>query len=137
MAKSQPWRKILDHLHRDEIVSKISADVSLEDIHEWLAGKYSLGAEKQYVLSVQALKSFRDNYFDFYQTLKTDAAMVKLDPASEKLDLAVKDSPAYKDALVNFTNNEINLKTTIGRLCAAIETRLGRNTRCNTGTVCV
>jgi hypothetical protein len=113
-------------LDRDEIISKIAADTPLTDIHEWLQGKYSLAAEKQYVLSLQALKSFKDNYFDFYQTLKGDIALVKSTPASEQLDLAVKNSPAYKDALLNVVNNEIDLKLTISRLCAATETRLGQ-----------
>jgi hypothetical protein len=126
MAKSQPWLKILNHLDRDEIISKIAADISADDIHEWLSAKYSLGAEKQYVLSVQALKSFRENYFDFYQTLKSDVAMVKSAAPSEQLDAIVKNSPAYMDALKGLVNHEVDLKLTISRLCVAIETRMGQ-----------
>lgn len=124
--KNPPWKRIVEHIDRDEIISKISANIPLEDIHEWLKAKYSLGAEKQYVLSVQALKSFKANYFDFYQALKGDLALAKSPLASDSLELAVKTSPAYHDALLNVANHELDLKLTISKLCAAIETRLSQ-----------
>lgn len=126
--KEPAWAKILNHLDRDEIISKLSIGILPQDIHDWLKGKYSLAGERKYVLSIQALKSFQSNYFDFYQTLKNDFATVRAAPlaTTDQLDLAVKNNPSYKNALVGVLNEEIDLKAAISRLCIAVETRLGQ-----------
>jgi hypothetical protein len=127
---SQPqWQRIIDHVDRDEIISKMSIDTPVEDIHAWLKGKYTLASDKKLLLSLRLLKSFKDNYFDFYQTLKNDFAKTKTALATNsmsELELAVQSNPSYKNALIGVLNEEIDLKATISRLAVAVETRLGQ-----------
>lgn len=129
MAQQQ-WQRILHHIDREEIISKLAADNTPEDIHYWLEAKYSLASESKLVISVKTLKAFKDNYLDFYKTLKEDFGQVKTALANntsiDDLDLAVKSSPVYKDAMMTALSQEINLKETIARLCVAVETRLAQ-----------
>jgi len=128
---AQPaWEKIHEHIDREEIISKLSIDIPPEEVNEWLKGKYALASEKKYVIGVPALKAFKANYLDFYKALKEDFGKTKtamtVGSSIDDLDLAVKASPAYKDALAKALNQEIDLKKTISGLCIAIEARLGQ-----------
>jgi hypothetical protein len=128
--KQPSWKRITEHIDREEIISKLAIGIDPKDIHEWLAVKYSLDGDRKFVISANALKLFKENYFDFYQTLRNDFGQVRNTLATtgsvDDLELAVKDNPAYKDLLVNTVNTELDLKSTISRLISAVEMRLGQ-----------
>jgi hypothetical protein len=124
------WKKITSHIDREEIISKLAIGIEPADIHDWLAAKYSLGTDKKFVISTVALKSFKENYFDFYKTITEDFGKTKTALATgtpvDSLELAVKGNTTYQGLLVDTINTELNLKTTISRLVASVDMRLGQ-----------
>lgn len=122
-------KKILDHPDKDEIISKLIIGMPPKDIHDWLKAKYTNVSEAKFVLSEKLVKSFQDNYLDIYTMLREDIAKTKMavtNNTEETLQLAVKDNSAYKNAMLEMANNEIDAKRMITNLCVAIETRMAQ-----------
>jgi broad specificity phosphatase PhoE len=125
------YLKILNHPDRDEIISKLTIGSPPKDIHDWLAAKYSAISEKQLVISEKALKVFKDNYLDFYQTVQNDilntrsTAMVPTRETDE-LSLAVQNSPQYQELIKKAANAELDFRQLIVRVGMALETRLAQ-----------
>jgi len=122
-------KKIIEHVDRDEIISKLIIGISPEDIHDWLKAKYTNVSETKFVLSEKLIKSFQSNYLDIYTMLKEDIAKTKIAVANhteENLELAVKENSTYRSAMLKMANNEIDVKTMITTLCINVETRLAQ-----------
>lgn len=127
--KQPAYKKILDHPDRDEIIGKLVIDAPSKDIHEWLAAKYSAVSEKQFVISEKSLKSFKDNYLDFYTTVQQDIFQTKSALATNNQDelvLAVQDNPTYKELMVKAAGTELDFRQLIIRVGMALETRLAQ-----------
>lgn len=121
--------KILNHPDREEIISKIVIGFSAKDINEWLKSKYSGVSESKFVLSEKMVKTFQDEYLDMYKMIKEDIAKTKtamVAGTEENLELAIKDSSAYKSAMIQMANKEVDIKKMITNLCITIETRLAQ-----------
>jgi len=121
--------KILKHIDRDEIISKLVIGISPKDIHEWLDSKYTNINESKFVLPEKLIKSFQDNYLDVYNYIKQDIISTKTALATsteDQLELAVKNNPTYKNRMIELAGKEIDIKSIIINLCAAIETRLAQ-----------
>lgn len=122
-------KKLLDHHDKDEIISKLIIGISPKDIHEWLKAKYSEANEKSLVLSENLIKNFQKNYLDIYSMLQEDVNKTRnaLATSSEdSLELSVKNNSAYKSAMLDLANNEVDVKKMITRLCLNVEIRLGQ-----------
>jgi len=76
MAKSIA-DKIYGHPDREEIVAKLLSDVTPNDISEAICARYSSVEERKFCLSERQIKAFKDDYLDFYTTIKNDLAIVK------------------------------------------------------------
>jgi len=63
-------KKVLDHVDREELISKLVLDYAPKDIHDWLASKYTSVAEAKFVLSERAIKQFKENYLDVYSLIQ-------------------------------------------------------------------
>ncbi len=129
MSNQPSYKKILEHPDREEIIAKLTIGQSTTDINEWLKGKYTTVAERKFVLSERMLKSFKDTYLDFYSDVMQDASKTKNALAtgtSAELDLAVKNNPAYKDAMIKLANNELNVEEIMARMVVNLETRLAQ-----------
>lgn len=129
MSKQPTYKKILEHPDKDEIISKLVIGVSATDINDWLKAKYTNVSEAKFVLSEKIIKSFQDNYLDFYNDMTQDLANVKTAMATstqDQLDLAVKSNPAYKDALVKMANNELDIELIMARMITNVENRLAQ-----------
>jgi len=125
--KQQTYKKILHHPDFDEIIAKFSIGIHPKEIHDWLAAKYS--GEKQMIISEKALKSFQDNYFDFYTTIQQDIASTKTDLAigtQDELSLAVQNNSTYKELIVKAASQELDFRKLIVQVAMALETRLGQ-----------
>src|SRR5574338_1219236 len=123
------YKKILDHPDREEIISKLVIGVSPTDIHDWLKAKYTNVSESKFVLSEKMVKSFKDNYLDFYNELQQDKAKVAVAVANntqDQLDLVVKSNPTYKDALVKIAKNEWNIDERMMMMAVNVETRMAQ-----------
>ncbi len=122
-------KKILEHPDKDEVISKLIIGISPKDIHDWLKAKYTNVSETKFVLSEKLVKSFQENYLDIYTMLKEDIAKTKMavsNHTEENLELAVKDNSAYRSAMLQMANNEVDAKRMITNLCLAIETRISQ-----------
>jgi len=129
MSKQPTYKKILEHPDKEEIISKLVIGKSTSDIYDWLKSKYTNVSEAKFVLSEKIIKSFKDNYLDFYNDMQQDLANVKSAIATnteDQLDLTVKSNPAYKDALVKIANTELDIDTIMARMALNIETRMAQ-----------
>lgn len=125
--KQPAYQKFLNHPDREEIIAKLSIGISPQDVHEWLAAKYP--SEKQLVISEKSLKSFQDNYLDFYNAVRGDINNVQnsLAPAqSDELALAVQNNPSYQELIKKAANTELDFRQLIVRVGMALETRLSQ-----------
>lgn len=122
-------KAIQSHPDSSEILSKMIIGISPKDIHEWLALKYSSPNEKKFVLSEKSIKTFQNNYLDIYEMVQADLAETKQALAkgnTEDIEIAIKNSPKYKEILIETASKELDIRETIKRLTAAIELRLSQ-----------
>jgi hypothetical protein len=123
------YKKILEHPDKDEIISKLVIGISASDIHEWLKIKYSAVSEAKLVLSEKHIKSFNDNYLDFYNDMLQDVAATKTgmtNKPEDELKLAVRNNPTYKDALLKVANNELDIERIMATMAINVETRMAQ-----------
>lgn len=120
--------KVINHPDRDEIIAKLVMGFSPNDIHEWLAGKYTNVSESKFVITEKNLKSFQENYLDIYNLIQEDLAKTKsaLARSEEDVQLAVQNSPAYKDIMIKSANEELDIRIVVNRLATALETRFAQ-----------
>jgi len=129
MSKQPTYKKILEHPDKDEVISKLVIGISATDIHDWLKAKYTNVSEAKFVLSEKIIKSFQDNYLDFYNDVMQDKANMKQALATgtqDQLELAVKSNPAYKDAILKVANNEIDIDRIMANMAINIEARVAQ-----------
>jgi hypothetical protein len=122
-------KKILEHPDRDEVISKIVIGTSNKDIHEWLKCKYTNPNERKFILSEMVLKDFQDNYLDIYNFVKQDIVKTKsalANNAEDELKLAVQNSSAYKNKMLELADEKIDIKKIITNLAVAIESRFAQ-----------
>lgn len=116
--------KIMSHPDKDEILNKLVSGVSAKDIAEWLESKYINVGERKFVLSEKVISSFEKTYLDFYNVVRDDIDKTKTNlTAEEELKLQINGSPNYHKALEQYVNNEVDIKTMVKRVVAAIEMR--------------
>jgi hypothetical protein len=123
------YKKILEHPDREEIINKLSLGLPVNDIHDWLKSKYTVVGDAKLVLSEKILKAFQHSYLDFYRDVESDLAKTKSALTAgnvDQLDLVVKSSPAYKDAMLKTIGTEYDIRQTIKTLALNIETRLAQ-----------
>jgi len=122
---TQPaYQKILQHLDKDEIINKLCIGQSVDDIHEWLTLKYT---DKKFVLSKKLLTNFKDDYLDFYNTVKNDIDQSKLALATQQeIELNLKNNSAYKSAINKMANSELDYRTMLNTCAFNIEQRLAQ-----------
>jgi hypothetical protein len=117
--------KILEHPDKEEIISKLLIGISSSDVYEWLKAKYTNPGESKFVLSDKSIKSFQDNYLDLYTHIKEDVLKTKQNQFSpeEQLQLSIKNNKVYKDKMIELAGKEVDIKSMIANMIAAIETR--------------
>lgn len=123
------YKKILEHPDRDEIINKLVIGQPLNDIHDWLKGKYTNVSEAKFVLSEKILKSFQHTYLQFYTDMQVDLSKTKAALATgslDQLELTVKSNPAYKDAMIRTAGTELDIRQMAKNLATNIETRLAQ-----------
>lgn len=123
------YKKILEHPDKDEIISKLVIGIAPADVHDWLKFKYTNVSEAKFVLSEKIIKSFKDNYLDFYNDMLQDLSATKSAVATntqDQLQLAVNSNPAYKDALLRVANNELDVEQIMARMAINVETRMAQ-----------
>lgn len=130
MTNKPTYKKILEHPDKDEIVSKLVIGMPPADIHDWLKVKYTNVSEKKFILSENILKSFQSNYLDFYRDVLDDIQKTKTAIATtgtiDALDLAVKNNPAYEDAMIKLAKGELNVDQMMAKMALNVETRFSQ-----------
>ncbi len=122
-------KKILDHPDKDEIISKLVIGISSKDVHDWLQAKYTNVSEAKFVIAEKSIKSFQDNYLDIYNMIQDDLVKTKsamTTNTQEQLELAVKNNPTYKDAMIKMAGGELDVRQIISNLAVNIEMRLSQ-----------
>lgn len=129
MTNKPTYKKILEHPDKDEVISKLMIGQPPEDIHDWLKAKYTNVSEKKFVLSESILKSFQTNYLNFYEDVLKDIQKTKTAISTEttdSLELAVKNNPAYEDAMVKLASGELNVDQMMAKMAINVETRISQ-----------
>lgn len=122
-------QKILNHPDKDEIISKLVIGISPKDVHDWLAAKYTNVSETKFVIAEKSVKSFQDNYLDIYNTIYEDLAKSKSALATsteDQLLLSVQNNPTYKNKMLETVGKELDIRSMVTTMCAAIETRVAQ-----------
>lgn len=115
--------RIFAHPDREEILGKLVAEVSSDDISEWLCAKYS-DNEKTFRFTIKDIDIFRENYFDFYQKMKNDISIVKSNSSVDNaLKQEIQGTPQYHKLLEKYVGNEVDIKISAKKMVAAIEIR--------------
>lgn len=112
---------ILNHLDKDEIISKLIIGIPTKDIHEWLNEKYAT-VNKKYVISEKTLKTFQSQYLDIYQHIKQDIEKVQTGSAQ----LSIQNNSTYKKTIQQLANSELDIKTMLINAVNGIELRLSQ-----------
>jgi hypothetical protein len=122
MAK-QVADQITSHPDKDEIITKLISEISEEDIADWLKAKYN--GQKQLLITKKNLTIFKDEYLDFYSTIREDLLKTQFNLAVEPEDAMeeIKGNEAYKKKLLDIADKELDIKTVIKRLVISIEHR--------------
>lgn len=116
---------IIQHPDKDELIAKLLANVPPSEITEWLGAKYTLAAEKKFVISTRAITAFQKDYLDFYNIVREDIAKTKSNlTAEQELQQEIQGSPKYHKVLEKYVNNEIDIKLIVRRCVAAVEMRV-------------
>lgn len=119
-------KKFLDHPDKDEIISKLAIGISAKDICEWLKSKYPNQHETKYHLSEPNVKKLKEEFIDIYDVIKDDVLKVKQSSDIElnnQLNLAVKNSSAYKSAIIALAEEKVDVKKMLVNMIVAIESR--------------
>jgi hypothetical protein len=134
--KENTAKNLLSHPNFQEIIAKIASGISCADISEALRYQYESVSEQQFQLSEKILQDFKDNYFDFYNTVKEDAATLKLGnsqnqsenqlSAYDELQQQIENNPTYFKILEKYAENEVDIKMTVRRLIASAELRISQ-----------
>ena len=130
-------RRIKDHPDIDEIVSKLSTEVSPKDVAAWLSNRYENKGDL--CISEDSLSTFKNIYLDFFAIVQEDKKKVKeeedkriekalksksSDDLEEALDTIVKKNRTYKDVVLNTIKEEYNIKKQIVVSLKIIESRI-------------
>src|SRR5271165_3382635 len=119
MAKNKEniAKRFLSHPDREEIISKLLAGILSADIAEWLKAKYNPITEKKFIFSDKYITSFKDEYLDFYTTMRQDLEKTKSDiTATQQMQMEIQGTPAYHRALEKYTDSEVDVKVIIKKL---------------------
>ena len=123
-------KKIINHHDKDEIIARLAQGKTPKDVSLWLSEKYSNVNEKKFLFTDKTLETFKDQFLDIYGVIQEDLLKTKSNLAKkseeEQLALTIKKSPAYKDLLIKTAGEELDIRTIVRRLCAAVEDRLGK-----------
>lgn len=111
---------ILNHLDKDEIISKLIIGIPTKDVNEWLNEKYGT-IDKKYVISEKTLKTFKDQYLDIYQHIKLDIEKTQVGGT-----LSLQNNPTYKKTIQQLANSELDIKTMLINALNGIELRLSQ-----------
>jgi len=126
MKKDVGLKKILEHPDLEEIISKLLIGVPSKEIYAWLKSKYTNVSESKFVIAEKSLVSFQNNYLDIYNHIKEDLLKTQQNqtlPLSDQASLAVRDNKTYKDKMLQLAENELDIKSMLGNMIVAIETR--------------
>jgi hypothetical protein len=125
MASKSIVEKIYNHPDREEIISKLLMDEDPKTIAEWLNAKYEDVESRQFQLPVRVIADFKKNNLDFYTIMKNDLAIVKQNKLDPQLAITaeIQGTSAYKQALENYANSEVDVRKMISGVCAAAQLR--------------
>lgn len=127
MSIKSATAKILSHVDRDEIISKLLLGISPKDISDNLNIRYADIKDNSLLISEKDLNAFKKHSLDLYKTIHDDLQKTT-SPTGANIDaqLTITSNPQYKDALLKLANNELDVKTMLGSLILNIENRIGQ-----------
>lgn len=128
MSTKSATAKILAHIDRDEIISKLLLGISPKDISDNLNIRYVDIKDNSLLISEKDLNAFKKHSLDLYKTIRDDLQKTTTLTSGTSTDaqLAVTSNPQYKDALLKLANNELDVKTMLGSLIINVENRIGQ-----------
>src|SRR5271157_2091974 len=122
MSTKSATHKILNHVDRDEIISKLLLGINPKDVSDNLYIRYVDIKDNSLLISEKDLNAFKKHSLDLYKTIRDDLQKTtSLTGATTDAQLAVTSNPQYKDALLKLANNELDVKTMLGSLIINVE----------------
>lgn len=120
---------IISHPDKEEIINKLILEFSPEEIHTWLGQKYNSVSDNKFILSIRALKHFKENHLESYKIIQDDILKTKAhlnSGSTNELELALENIPGYKKVIMQAANEELDIRKIVKRLCVMIEQRLSQ-----------
>lgn len=111
------------HPNRDEILTKLLCDISIDDIYEWLNALYD--NQPQLTISKKNIQNLKDNYLDFYTTIRSDLLALSSQSVNseENVKLTIQNNSEYQKKLQSYLDNEVDIITSLKKMIAKVEWR--------------
>jgi hypothetical protein len=139
--------KILNHIDREEIISKLLAGMSPNEIRIWLVAKYPDEKDKDQLISVSSISDFRKNYLNLSReatrlikkeqkkkemhlphNANVTAFIDRADDNDEVRVLRARDtllnSPAYRDKLKEVADAQLDAPRLMKELLTLLQSRI-------------
>jgi hypothetical protein len=121
-------KRILSHPDKDEVISKLLANIPPSEIAESLAARYNPETEKQFIISENYIKKFQSEYLDIYTMVKEDLYKTQQNKAapSTALQQDIQGSEAYHKALEKYIDSEVDIKVMLKKMIVNVEARVSQ-----------
>lgn len=123
--KENTLQKIYQHPDRDEVISKLTLGFSPQEIHAWLNEKYIEIGDRQLIITVKTLKTFKDEYLNVVKQIQQDCVEQQQKESAIIADMqnVVQNNSAYRAKLNDYLDREINIKSMLKNMILAVEHR--------------
>lgn len=117
------FQKLLNHIEKDKIISKLVSGETPKQVSEYLKIKYHQPEERSLNLSAAFLQEFVDRYLNQYNFLNkiiSDEKNGKIDKAVAK---SLLENKTWKDRIAQLADDEIDFKKRIVQVLTMVEAR--------------
>lgn len=119
-------KKIIKHVDKEEIISRLNSGESVRGIEAWLKSKYS--SNKNMWVTAVTLQSFRKNKLNLEGKVLRDIQEAKESEKKQLEDLALQkqleSTNAYQEKIKEIVNTQLDVHTQIAQLNAVVEKRI-------------
>jgi len=126
--KNNSLNKIINHPDKDELISKLTLNISPKEINSWLKDKYEQVGDAQLIIGISSLKQFKDEYLDAYKAIQADAIALyqyNMEPSASSDPLSlINSNKEYKRMLQQYLEQEVDLKVLMKEMIVAVRARI-------------
>lgn len=113
MAKPEQLEQILNHPEKDKIIGKLVSGETPKQVSEYLKIKFNLKDEAHLRVARTTLTEFVDKYMNQYQALTQLLEDEREGKVNKKIAASLLETKAWRERVLQETEEEINLKRKI------------------------